>query len=411
MSISLIFPITLALMAVEDSGVPGPTGGGSESDPLAAAKAEEAYWKQVEAVHKAKTAAIEAEIAQQKKIFSAPPGQTAITGASELKAGAAKAEGLLLVTRAADLAAEGIAKNVGEGFCDKKLRTDAKCTVLLLTQLPDLSMAPVEIYEFQKAHVKNLLDTAVKANDDAYDSALRFGDDGQAGGGGRSLFTGIGAATEFAAKLGSYFLTDYSFGEVTVTPPDRMMANAVAGALNRTRCCFYTADVLAAAQASDVIAELQALTTQYGTAIERSNRSKARAAQLAQTQPDAAARLTAAAGLADTAAAAYKTFADGLIAQPAQGDPLLTRILRVRAIRDKLAANPLILIISHQQAAAFYTKKNLWTFFGGPPLYTMGGVAVSYTLLDGSTRQTLAAGSVAKHGGYRSVRQVEKLFR
>jgi len=432
MSISILFPITLAMMFAQDSGVPGPTGGTSETDPLAQAKAEEAYWKQVEAAAKAKTAAIEAEIAEQKKNFGAIPGQTSITGKSEVKTGAAKAEALLLVSRAADSAAARVATEVGDGFCareaaddksrqimDSKLdgRSGVNCTVLLLTSLTDLSMAPVDLYEFQLAQLGNLLEVAVRANEEVLATTPDAPAVSEPPSGGRSFFPAIGAGLEFASKAGSYFLTDYEFGAVDVTGPDRLVVNAVAGALNRTKCCFFTPDVLAAAKVGDVAAELAPLATQYGTVIKLSNQSKARAAQLTQFQPAAAARLTAAAGLADTAAASYKSFVDALVTVPqGQTEAPLTRILRARALRDKLAPNPQgapprILIVSDKQAAAYYTKKNLWTFLGGPPLYTMGGVAISYTLLDGQSRQILGAGSVAKHGGYRSVGQVEKLFK
>lgn len=401
--------LSLALMAAQDTGQSGPTGEPSAPvDREAAAKAEIAYWQQVEAAAKAKTAALEAQIAEQKKIFGAIPGQTSITGASTTEGtGAAKAEAMLLVTRAADSAASAVAQNVGQGFCQRE-RTDPVCNVLIVKQMLDLSTAPVDLFEFQHAQLENLLSVAIQANRQALDTAPHATGSSN----GRSLFPAIGAGMEFASKLGSYFLTDYKFGSVEVQSPDMMVTNAVAGALNRTRCCFFTPDGLASAEVGPLIAQLQPLATSYADVVRLSNESKVRAAQLLEKEPAAAARLTAAAGLADAAAASYKGFVDGLVTVPTGGgEAPLTRILRARAVRDKLSASARILVLTDKVAAAYYTKKNLWTFLGGPPLYTMGGIAISYSLLDGQTRRILASGSVAKHGGYRSVDKVEKLFK
>jgi hypothetical protein len=79
--------------------------------------------------------------------------------------------------------------------------------------------------------------------------------------------------------------------------------------------------------------------------------------------------------------------------------PLVT-VIRERSISDQLT-NATLLIVKIQKAGGGYLiKKNMWTLFGGMPLYHMGGMTATYTLLDGKDGHMLAAGTVPIHGGF-----------
>ena len=103
--------------------------------------------------------------------------------------------------------------------------------------------------------------------------------------------------------------------------------------------------------------------------------------------------------------------------QDATPDPSLIRLLlRAFAIRDRLERNPdlplkqggQLLIVKIQKAGgAHYTKKNMWTLFGGMPFYHMGGVIVSFVLLDGAAGSVAKSGVVPIHGGFVKANKVE----
>ncbi|MDP3675025.1 MAG: hypothetical protein Q8R44_08005 [Novosphingobium sp.] len=123
--------------------------------------------------------------------------------------------------------------------------------------------------------------------------------------------------------------------------------------------------------------------------------------------------LRAAIAAASAANTGSKTLIEGLSAVPSGGNaPRIVAIARQAEIAKLLNENDSarLLILKQTPASAFYTKDNLWTFFGGPPLYAMGGVSLSYAIVEPATGTVKASGVIAEHGGYRSVRRVEQLI-
>ena len=49
---------------------------------------------------------------------------------------------------------------------------------------------------------------------------------------------------------------------------------------------------------------------------------------------------------------------------------------------------------------AYLTKSNIWTLFGAPVLYHMGGSVVSCTLLTPGDGVVLASGAIPVYGGF-----------
>jgi hypothetical protein len=79
----------------------------------------------------------------------------------------------------------------------------------------------------------------------------------------------------------------------------------------------------------------------------------------------------------------------------------LTTVIRDSVVSDILSGNGLLMTVRlATSGGAYYTKKNMWTFFGSMPFYNMGGVVVSFVLLEGTDGHVLASGAIPVYGGY-----------
>jgi hypothetical protein len=370
----------------------------------AAAKAQTAYWQQMEAAAKARTAAIEAENAELKASFGTVAGQDTVKGEAEAAEGAGQPETMMLVADVARSAASEIAAQVNTSWPkDANNQPLPRTALLLVTSADDLSLSALHLYDFQKDQVKTLLETGEKVLDDALKGPTK----GATGPGiAMSPITVAGLGLDAAAKLGSYFLSDYKFGKVEVVSPDNMMAFAVAQALS-PGMAVYIPRYLTDDKVSDVLADV----IELGPVHQRVSRKAGRARALAaKSDPGRAAELNAAAEFGDAAAKSFQDFVAALIAASGS-EPMVEKILRQKVIQEKLEGNTPILLVTDKNAGAYYTKRNLWTFLGGPPLYTTGAVAVSYALLHPADRRILASGTVGKYAGYHSIRAVDRAYR
>lgn len=397
---------------------PGPTGPAAPATDWAAVeqayKAQAAAAQAAEAAAKAKTAQYEAENAAAKASVGTVTGQTNVTGAVTLNPDAGKAEALLLVTRASKKAADLIRAELHWGK-DPMAGKD----ILLVSSMDELSTSDAMLFNVQEKQLtaamtraRGLYEEAVKQ-----DIVIKAGKGGQDSGGERSL-TQVGATVDALAKLGSYFQNDYAFGGVGVTAPTDLMLYALAEAYQdvpggprflrpSSQTAFNLDGILTR------VGTLQALADGIAAAQEV---AKARAIELHKADDDragpAARRYELFDASATKALAAYATFANTLVAVEAGKSPLVVRIASQTALHARLTdPNQLVLLLSEKQVGAYYSKKGLWTFLGGPPLYTMGGTAVAYSLFEPATGRMVRAGAVATHGGYQSVRRVEHLFK
>jgi hypothetical protein len=392
---------------------PASSSGGTDwAAAKAAAEAQTAAYTAQTAAANAQKAWIEARQSASLARIGTVAGQTAITGAVTAGTDTAKAEGLLLVTRATLAAAEPIHADLASQLASAPGRE-----VLILTDTNQLSAADGVLFDVQVEAVATGLRTA----SDLYAAASaadhidsRRNDDG----GLRMAPVALaGALLDSAAKIGSYFQTDYTFGAVTVDPSPGLVAAAVVNVFRRagSNQTFIIPANYTATDAAPVLAALRPLQQAYVGVVGQQAAAKARAVALHASEADGAAAAAARYDMADAGAgraiAAYEAFLTSLTAPVTDKEPLIVRVIRQKRIQDKLSTGPLVLLLNGSHAAAYYTKKNLWTFLGGPPLYTMGGVSLTYTLFDPASGQILRAGAIAKHGGYRSVRQVERLFR
>ena len=85
------------------------------------------------------------------------------------------------------------------------------------------------------------------------------------------------------------------------------------------------------------------------------------------------------------------------------------KILYLNKLRNILSKPDTGLFIYrlHNVSGSTYTKKNLWTAFGGMPFFVMGGATGSFVLLKGDSGQLIHSALVPFHGGYKKVSQIK----
>jgi len=85
----------------------------------------------------------------------------------------------------------------------------------------------------------------------------------------------------------------------------------------------------------------------------------------------------------------------------------LAAIIQQDAVRSALQGGANLMTAKISSAGGtYYTRKNLWSFFGTMPFFTMGGVVVNYSLFDGKTGFVLSAGAIPLDGGFFKVGQL-----
>lgn len=393
----------------------GSTGSGgavdSGSDAIAQAtaqaNAQAAVYNAQAAAANANKAAIDAKTEAAKAAFGSVPGEATTPGGSTSisSTSAPLAEATLLVTLAAKLAASDIARQLAAIIGQQE--------VILLTDTSQLSASDAMQFDLQVNIIKTAFAQAKQASDQALSDEK---DARKAGAGGQSHFAPAiaGAAIDATAKLLTYFQTDYAFAGVQVTEPSNLTAGTVAAALRAlpTPATVTIPSNLIASDAASIISDLSPLEKSYIEAAGTDAKLKALATSYTAKNPAVAAELGEADAQVAKATASYESFMNGLNAAPQSGSEVpIVRIVRAKMIQSHLSRpNVHILLVIDQKIAENYTKKNLWTFFGGPPLYTMGGISSVYILYNPSTGQVEAAGAIPRHGGYRSVNAVQKLF-
>jgi hypothetical protein len=440
----MVIGMNLARAAIAQ-GVPDPNQPQAPTSDAASrkaqAEAETAAYNAAAAAANAQKAAIEAQAAADKAKFGGVTGQSTLDGTVTLGADSAKAEAMLLVTRSTIQAAGKIADDLVELVESQKIdcpdgdknngnwmdAEKSKCyrmsatrkDVLILNSVSELSLSDLLLYELQNSFVNKSLSSAnesyQKLNDG--DTAAPSTSDSN-GGQDRSFFPAVGAVLDSVTKLGSYFQANYGFGGVTPDVPANLVATAVIAKMKQkgeAKGLILPSNFMAV-DLNAFSADLADLQSAYVTAVSNLAAAKTRSAQLKESKNNEDKRLAAKYDGADAALskaiAAFDAFTTALVAtQTGQTEPTISKIVKQKKIRTALNGNPLILMISSKNAAAYYTKKSLWTFLGGAPLYTMGGVAISYSIFDPESGAILKAGVVAEHGGYRSVKNVEKLFK
>lgn len=331
------------------------------------------------------------------------------TGAVELKEKAGMLEAKLLATKAVHDAAQRIATAVRSSVTDMQ-------TVVLAPGSSFKAPERIAMYRFRVAMLRKVLG-------DALDSAAAGGVEAAGLESVAALPAVASAGLEAAGKLLSFFKTDYSIGGLDVALDESVAMYAVAGALGphalvKMPVLHLPSEKQAAIETimkdvSELLAQRQraeALALVAAARVKRAERELTTAKDDVKGDiQDEIVALTASEAQLKSAVSAFDAFTTGLITPagtPAR-EPLadLLSDLALDSVLTQAPAaggkTPLLLLIRLEgSGGGILLKKNLFTGLGAPPLFHMGGAAVSYLLLEGATGRVLQGDTIAQHGGY-----------
>jgi len=381
----------------------------------------------------AETAAIAAQVAAKnaKYPITGQTGAGAPTGAVTVETGGPKAEALLLATRAAQSAAKVVRADIVSVLGgDEAAR---KRSILVITNPDQLASPSANNYDVRRGVLLAQLKAAHRRFGQVRDAnpplpPASAASNGQ-GGGARIAAAPLLSAFSMAdqilgsfSKVGSWFQSDYAFGQIAVDATNELYATAVVQSFlsSANPPKIIMTNRIVGPDVETLVTEMNDLQEAYGQAAEDHGRAVKSALDLralaTKDEKNAPLLLASAVQYEGFATATQKVldsadaFVTALFAETPDKPALIVKIAQEREVKRRLAQDPLVLLISGKSVAAYYTRKNVWTFLGGPPLYTMGGANIEYALFEPGTGEVLAKGVAPVHGGYRSVGAVQRLF-
>jgi hypothetical protein len=227
-----------------------------------------------------------------------------------------------------------------------------------------------------------------------------------------------GLALEAADKLLGFFRTDYTVGGIDVTLEDATLIHELAGRLTVNGVTVYLPRLFNGNEltrtGADVIAELaeMALRKADGVATAAAHdRLTAVWTERASKEADEERKkgMTAAAEAHKRASDAIRkaialcdSWFDKLSSRGGNSAVVpIIAMIREQAMMKALDGGRALLVVKlHAAGGSYYTKKNIWTAFGGMPFFHMGGMVASFALIAGTTGAVAAAGTVPVHGGF-----------
>jgi hypothetical protein len=346
---------------------------------------------------------------------------SSVEGAVSLKSDAGKGEATLLASQAIASAAAHVAEDIRAKVKDRR--------VVLMQGAEAPQFANYRQFLLQEALIARVLDEARKEADRLADEGQRLVDRGKPAVAAQTeaipALTTAGVVIDAVAKLGSYFMSNYDIGGIALTSDTEQIVGATANRLLRSEV-GATAVVLPGRRVprpeefKDTIASLAARVIEADSKLNDYSAEARRVKDLSDGETDNLKKqsLLKASTFYDQATAILRkaiTKAEELIAglavADAKGVLLVTKIAQEKAICDELNKHNSLALVLDVRATigGYYTKKNLWTFLGSMPFYAMGGVVVTYYLMD-QDGVLKGAGLVPIHSGYAPVSTVQKMI-
>src|SRR5574337_572239 len=395
-----------ARKALEAAEAPPDTTKKAMEDKLAAAKAAKNLADAEKAAADASKAQADAALATFKaKVGEVPT--SGYTGDVTLKEKAGTMEAALLAAKAAKEAAQRIA--------DALPKQNPKKILLLYGAAEVPNFQALTAYRAQIPWVRKRFDDAQEASNDANRRAPAPADFKVEA---VPLAAAAGLGLDAVNKLLGFFRTDYTVGGVDLTLEDSLLVHALAGLiadsdknLDVQLPAVYNPGALSDA-GSGILNELTTLSLLRSGAQDKANQHDKLSARFTEDAKkatgEAKTKLEDKAKLHKVAADAWKaaiglydSFFSKLITADDKGAVPLTNVIREGVVAEVLSkANLLLLVKLQRSGGAYYTKKNMWTLFGGMPFFHMGGVVASFVLLDGKTGTVQSSGVIPVHGGF-----------
>lgn len=241
------------------------------------------------------------------------------------------------------------------------------------------------------------------------------------------LAAAAGLALNAVNKLLGFFRTDYTVGGVDVSLEDSLLIHALAGLIaepaknRKARLPAVFNPGALSDSGTGILKEITDLSRRKLNGEETAKRHEQASAEfreLAEQETDDEEKVallkkaeahTKAADVWKTAIGFYDGFFSKLNAADDQGTVPFTNVISENEVFAALTGGDLLLIVRIQKSGgAYYTKKNMWTFFGGMPFYFMGGTVVSFVLLDGTAGTVVSSGVVPVDGGFVKAGKLQK---
>lgn len=328
--------------------------------------------------------------------FGQIAGSVYATGTIEAESGAGGAEAALLAAHSLNLAAEAIAKAIAQSA--PALLEGARYIMFAGVDRPRLDHW--RLFSLARTTVAQAFVEARSALETAHAHAETITRAGivhlrQPGDIASTAVDSLGAILDLAAKLGSYFMSDYKLGPLAIASgvDDDLLALAVAGRMSGV--CYparwsppggleVLTRLLAPLRATQQHAVRDKLDAE---ASARDYKAKSLADQSNATALNAAAdQFQKAANLFADAGRAFETLVASLAQTDANGTALATKIVDEHAVGEALDSGGRLLFVRLNLASGgYYSQKNLWTGFGSVPFRVMGGAIASYAAVDGQT--------------------------
>jgi hypothetical protein len=363
----------------------------------------------------AEKARLDAQKAVAQAAIGLVTGSTAFTGAVEVKGDAGKGEATLLASRAIKCAAATIAKAIRSELKPEK-------SVVLMQGAEAPQFANYRQFLLQESLIAQIFTAAENEATRLSDEADKLTKPAPAA--PPSVLPALSAADvvlNAVTKLGSYFMSNYEIGGITLTPDGEQLVSAVANQLVGSATLVLPARAVPQADDfADMMKTIAAATIQADShATELSANAEDAKAQAESAPAGVKEKLLRGAELYEQGAAVLRKaitkseeFISALSVADAKGVAPITKIALEKAICDELKGEEALALVLDVRAmvGGYYTKKNLFTFLGGMPFYVMGGAVVTYYLVD-KKGKVKKAGLVPVHGGYAPVQEVVHMIR
>ncbi len=220
----------------------------------------------------------------------------------------------------------------------------------------------------------------------------------------------IGTGVSALSNLIGFFGSEYSVGGAAITPDNTMFESSLTRALLTQGIeVRRPGRAVSLGLQSEMSAKFAAWDDKAATASGQLALAQAMV-KLYEKDPRKAAPWIKAAGALQNAITASGAMYTWLAGADPKGGLVLGRVLADGELsRDLNAAGRktyFLFITVSSASGSHYSRRNLWTVFGGMPFWAMGSVVVGYQLVDPVTKVTFAADQIPYHGGYRRVNEV-----
>ena len=389
-----------------------------------AANSEVQKWIADKARYEAEKAALDAKLAVLKAQIGEVP-ESGYSGDVKVGTKAGEVEAALLAAKAVDSAATVIAKKISNR--DNSENSKRKILLYAASQTPDFQA--YLMFNTQLSVVDAVLMKAGEESDKVFNiypktpsyprmlaplshNIIRD-----------APIATTGLALNALNKILGYFRTDYAVAGIDMMFEDSMLVHALAEKFSESDYDVQLPAIynpaMHSASASAIIDTIFSLAEEQQRLRLKSEEHKKEAtyftAEAAKDSTDknnikAASAHTRVSKILDAAVALCDTFFLK-ITTTVDGNIPLSDVILENALVEILKENGHLLIVKIQKVGgAYYTKKNIRTLFGGLPLYHMGGVVVSFVLLNGPDGSVKVSGVVPIHGGFVKADKVETLL-